>query len=63
MLLVAAGADALGDSPSTRRDALYLFLGTGMGASALWERSVLPQISSSSQPKADGDRSGIDEQR
>ena len=42
VLFGAAGLDALSDSPSTRRDILYVVLGTGMGATAIWERSVMP---------------------
>ena len=46
VLLIAAGADALGRDPSTQRDVLYGVLGAGLGASAFWERSALPQKSS-----------------
>ena len=53
VLLIAAGADAAGRDPSTQRDVLYAVLGAGMGASALWERSVLPQ--GGSRTKADDD--------
>jgi hypothetical protein len=42
VLFGAAGLDALSDSPSTRRDILYAVLGTGMGATAVWERSMMP---------------------
>ncbi len=42
VLFIAAGVDASGEHPSTRRDILYAFLGTGMGATAVWERSVMP---------------------
>ena len=41
VLFIAAGADVIGESPSTRRDILYAFLGTGMAATAVWERSVI----------------------
>lgn len=53
VLLVAATADAISRDPSTQRDVLYGMLGVGMGASALWERSVLPQ--KGSRTKADDD--------
>ena len=42
VLFIAAAADALSDSPSTRRDVLYAVLGTGLGATAVWERSMMP---------------------
>ena len=42
VLFIAAGVDAFGEHPSTRRDILYALLGTGMGATAVWERSVMP---------------------
>lgn len=57
VLLIAASADAAGRDPSTQRDVLYGMLGVGMGASALWERSVLPQKSSIT--KADDDEMGL----
>lgn len=54
VLLIAASADALGSSPSTKRDLLYGALGALMGATALWERSVLP-VKDSAVSRSDGD--------
>ena len=55
VLLIAAGADAVGRDPSTQLDVLYGMLGAGLGASAVWERSMLPQKSSGSKGDNDTD--------
>ena len=54
VLLIAASADAFGSSPSTNRDILYGALGALMGATALWERSVLP-VKGSAASRSNGD--------
>ena len=53
VLFIAAGADALGGNPSTRRDILYAVLGTGMASTAVWERSVMSAPSPSTDSVKD----------